>query len=253
MKINHISISRESCFTECGQKYKFRYHLCVPSPEPTPIYFTFGSIVHEIIEEYTVNRGSISLEVIARKALEKNYLSPEYKNKLVRHLNNFMKVTKAVGLEGEVEWKFEIDMDGQGRKMLGYIDRLIQKGDRFFCLDYKTTKPGKWRKNKDTIGSDLQLQCYAYVISQHFKVPAENIEAGLIFLDDYKVIKTKFNEASLKSVPERLLSVYKQIENADPQRVSGNVGKHCTRCEFKSICSFYKGSQYETKWPGNNY
>src|SRR6185295_3062375 len=52
VRIEHISISRESIWNECQYKYKYRYHLDLKPPEE-PIYFEYGKIVHKIIEDYT--------------------------------------------------------------------------------------------------------------------------------------------------------------------------------------------------------
>lgn len=249
MKINHISISRESCWQECKQKYKFRYHLEVASPEPTAVYFTFGKIVHRAIEEYTKCKGSIELDKITKDILSgKLELQPgekcppldtEHKQKLVRHLSNFKRISEKIGFDGEIEWKFDIDMDGQGRRMFGFIDRFIQKGDQYFLLDWKTSKPSPWRKDFRTITKDLQLQCYCYVVWKQYNADPKNIQAALVYLDDHKLVPVRFSENTLKSVPERLLKVYKDIENHDPDHVFGNTGRHCTRCEYRKLCPFY--------------
>lgn len=249
MKINHISISREQCFAECPQKYKFRYHLQTISPEPTPVYFTFGKAVHTIAEHYVRGKGTIPVDKLTKDLLsgeielEPGKKCPEFdveqKNKLSKHIRNFMRLTERIGMEGEVEWKFTLDMDGQGRCMTGFIDRLIHKNGKIVCLDYKTTKPSMWRKDSRTITKDLQLQCYCYVVMKEFGVKAKDVEAALIFLDDYKVVPVRFSEETLLSVPGRLLKVYKQIEEMDPDKVHGVVGRHCQFCDYKSICPYY--------------
>ena len=249
MKIEHISISRDGCYQECQQKYKFRYHLKTASPEPEPIYFAFGKTLHKIIEEHTRAKGSIELSKVAKDVLtgkielEHGKKAPRYdaehQNKLIRMLGHYKRLVDKIGYEGEIEWKFDVDMDGNGRKMTGFIDRMIRKGDEFFLLDYKTTKVGGWRKNERTIGSDLQLMCYCYVVMNHFKVPASNIRAALFYLDDNKLVPTKFNEQALLSVPQKLLATYKEIEEMNPDKVYGNVGRHCTRCDYRSLCPFY--------------
>lgn len=251
MKINHISISREQCWKECQQAYKFRYHLEVIPNKPQPIYFAFGKIVHVAIEHYTRCKGERKIEDIAKDVLSGKIelqpgevappLDPEYKNKLTKHLQNFMKLSDKIGFDGEIEWKFKIDMDGQGRCMTGFIDRMIIKDGIYSLIDWKTTKPSPWRKNSRTITTDLQLQCYCYVVWKEFKVDPKNIQAALMFLDDNKLIGVRFSENVLKTVPERLLSVYKAIENKAPEEVYGNVGQHCQRCIYNDMCSFYRG------------
>jgi len=250
MHIEHISISREQTWNECQAKYRFRYHLKVIPEGPVPIYLTFGKIVHKVIEEHSRNKGEIPLAKITKEILAGNIelepglkapkLEPEYKNKLVKHLEHYSRLVEKIGYDGEIEWKFKIDMDGKGRCMTGFIDRIIRKDDSFFLLDWKTTKPSFWRKDSRTITKDLQLQCYCYVVWKEFNVSPKNIQAALMFLDDNKLVPVRFSEKTLQSVPERLLKVYKEIENMPPDHVYGNVGAHCSRCDYAKQCVFYK-------------
>ena len=59
MKIDHQSVSRHKTFAECAQRYKFRYELGLPSPEPEKPYFIYGTIIHVIAETYVRKRGKI--------------------------------------------------------------------------------------------------------------------------------------------------------------------------------------------------
>ena len=136
MLIEHISISRDGCFKECNQKYKFRYHLKTVSPVPEPIYFAFGKTIHRIIEEHTKAKGSLELSKVAKDVLtgklelEHGKKAPrfdaEHQNKLIRMLGHYKRLTEKIGFDGEIEWGFDVDMDGQGRRMVGFIDRMIR-------------------------------------------------------------------------------------------------------------------------------
>lgn len=250
MNIDHISISREQCYNECPQKYKFRYHLKLVPEGPPPIYFTFGKIVHRIIEEHTRHKGAVDLNKITKDILTGRIpleygkpapkLEPDYKNKLVKHLEHYARLAKKIGFDGEIEWNFKLDMDGNGRCMTGFIDRMINKNGNYFLLDWKTTKPSPWRTNSRTITKDLQLQCYCYVVWKQFNVDPKNIQAALMFLEDNQLVPVRFSEKTLEQVPQRLLKVYKEIENFEPEKVHGNVGQHCQRCDYVKVCPFYK-------------
>jgi ATP-dependent exoDNAse (exonuclease V) beta subunit len=250
MNINHISISREGVYHTCPQKYKYQYHLQQISTEPTPIYFTFGKLLHRIIEEYTKSEGSKDIHLIKKSILsgelelEPGKKCPEldvsYLHKLTIHLANFMKLSDKIGFGGEVEYPFYIDLDVPNKRMLkGFIDRVILKDGNAFILDYKTTKASYWRKNPSTITKDLQLQCYCWVIMNHFKIAPKNIKAALYYLEDGLLVPACFGENTLSKVPERLVKVYKEIENANPDHVVGNVGNHCKFCDWRSKCPFY--------------
>ena len=245
-----MSVSRKSVWDECKKKYHFKYHLKVESEEPEPFYFTYGKIVHKIAEEYVrldgkSNIGEVtSLVLNGEIPLEENVFAPnlptEYKIKLPNHIKAIDKITKQIGFNGELEWDFKYDLDNpNGKYVIGFIDRLIRKKDNFFILDYKTTKKGKFRKNKQTIKDDLQLRTYARIVQKQFNVPAENINTALYYLEGGDLISTKFSERSLESAENILLESYNSILSSDPDKVWGTVGNHCQRCEYSKMCPFF--------------
>jgi len=252
MNINAISISRKGVWDECAQKYKFRYHLNVPSPEPTPFYFTYGKIVHKIAEHYVVSKKPLK-EVCAdvllgRIPIEQTpegqdifvpAIPKDYKAKLPEHVQALELLTEKVGLEGIVEYKFSYDLDPPNNRFVtGFIDRIINKNGKYFLIDYKTTKKGSWRKDEISIVGDLQLRCYARVIQKEFNVDPSDIRGALYYLDGANLVPVRFTEKSLIEAEQILLKAYMEIERSNPDTVIGNVGRHCSRCDYKSICAF---------------
>lgn len=264
MDINHQSVSRKKCFDLCAQQYKFRYHLKVPRPGPEPFYFTYGSIVHRVAELYVQNRGEIKVGEIAKDLLRGKYdlddygrkaprIPEDYQKKFQKHLRAIQNLTDRIGVDGIVEHPFYYDVDPpNGRHIKGFIDRLIIKGDKAFIIDYKTTKKGKWRVNKETVKEDLQLRAYARVVQREFDLKAENIKAALFYLEGENLIGCCYSEESLLNAERELLESYKMIEAADADKVWGKVGWHCKNCDYATLCPFYKGSGGDNpKWDGN--
>lgn len=255
MKILHTSVSRTENYIRCPQSYKYRYHLDI-IPETTPFHFTFGKIVHKIIEVYTLNRGKKSINEVQKEVLDGTIPYEEgktipnldnlVKQRLNAHVHNFMRLADKIGTDGEVEWPFDIDLDPPGgKKWVGFIDRMIVKKDHVFIIDYKTTRKGKWRKNHNTIKKDLQIQGYCYVAANHFKLPAANVRAALYYLEDATLVDSGcFDEEVLQSVPKNLLNIYNTIQSHDPDKVVGKTGDHCRNCDYSDICPFYK--EYKT-------
>ena len=238
-----MSVSRKSVWDECKKKYHFKYHLKVESEEPEPFYFTYGKIVHKIAEEYVRCNGKNNINEISNLVLggkiliDENTIAPnlplEYKLKFPNHIKAIDNITNKIGFDGELEWDFKYDLDPPNEKyVIGFIDRLIRKKDNFFILDYKTTKKGKFRKNQQTIKSDLQLRTYARIVQKQFNVPAENINTALYYLEGGDLI-------SLESAEKILLESYNSILSSDPDKVWGTVGNHCTRCEYSKMCPFF--------------
>lgn len=255
MNIEHISISRKQAWDQCTQLYKYRYHLKLPSEVAEPFYFVYGKIIHKIAEELVINEGKKSLGVITKEVLEgkipveerfgkKTYapaLPPEYKARLPEHLQAIQKLTNQIGATGQTEWQFEYDLDPPNGKMLsGVIDRLIEKNGKYWIIDYKTTKRGKWRKNSTTITSDLQLRCYARVVQKTYNVDAKDISAALYYVEGSNLMAAKFSNESLLSAEAELLKTYNQIIEMAPDKAWGRQGEHCSRCDYRKICPFYK-------------
>jgi len=262
MKIEHISVSRKQCVEECEQKYKYRYHMELERPGPEPFYFTYGKMVHTIAEEFVGAKGKKTIQEVAdsvlngeipidrkdnRKALK---LPPDYQKKLPGHLRAVQKITDQVGMEGHLEYSFNYDLDPpNNRCVVGFIDRLVPMGDKYFILDYKTTKKGRWRKNIQTVVDDPQLRCYARVVQKKFDVPADKIRAALYYLEGGDLVGAKFSQKSLDNIEKELLDVYLKIENKDPETVMGRVGFWCNNCDYKSICPFYRSNKIRSVDP----
>ncbi len=250
MNIEHISVSRKGCFDTCHLQYKYKYHLKILPEGEEPFYFTYGKIIHKIAEMYVENQGQIPFDDVVKNVLdgkveiENGIKAPklpiEYQFRLPEHLRSLKKLNEQVGASGQPEYAFRYDLDfPNGKYIKGFIDRIIQKGDKFFIIDYKTTKRGIWRKNLTNITDDLQLRCYARVVQKQFKAEAKNIRAALYYLEGGDMIGAKFTDESLKFAETQLLDAYNQIATMDADSVVGNVGKHCFRCDYKHKCPFY--------------
>jgi len=252
MDIEHISPSRTDTWKSCAMKYKLRYHLKTPAPEPEKPYFTYGKIIHKIAEEYIRNRGEKSLGEVATALRQGEILlddrpSPPlptgYGSKIGKHLSSIERLTEKIGFGGELEWKFEIDLDPPNKKLLvGVIDRLMETSKGYFILDYKTTKKGgKFQKTPRTIKNDLQLRCYCRAVQITFGTKAEDIEAGLYYVDGTKsgtsLVRTRFTQESLLAAEKELLQAYNAIQNKNPDTVRGTIGWHCDYCDYASLCS----------------
>ena len=243
----HISVSRKQTWDSCQLAYKYRYHLKLVSDEPVQPYFTYGKVVHKIAEVYVEEKGKKTIQEIASDVLNGKIpveegkptpvLDPSYKAKLPEHLSNIKKISDQIGYDGELEWMFKYDMQPPDNHMItGVIDRLIIRDDKYFILDYKTTKKGKWRKNASTIGKDLQLRCYARVVNKVFGAKPENIRAALYYLDGGDLVSTRFTEESIVTAEQELHEAYKHIRSTNPEDTYGRVGDQCKRCDYRKIC-----------------
>jgi len=263
MLIEHISVSRSKTYGECPQRYKFHYHLRTPSPVPEPFYFVYGKVIHKMAETYVREKGERSLGDIASEVMrgkieiEPGVVAPkklpaDYARKLPIHLASIQKLTDKIGCDGITEHPFYYDLEPPNSKFVkGFIDRLILKGNSAFIIDYKTTKKGKWRTNKETVKTDLQLRAYARVVQKEFGIAPQNIKCALYYVEDSELVAASYSEASLELAEKELLDCYNQIATHDVDNVRGTVGDHCTRCNFATLCPFYKARSFSSNWDGD--
>lgn len=254
MLIEHLSVSRGQCYELCHQQYKYKYHLKVIPDQPEQIYFVYGKLVHKAAELYVESKGSADIFELGNDLLtgkiffsdtKKLYLiNTPYRNKFREHLKVVKLFTDKIGFDGELEYQINYDLDEPNKKMLlGFIDRLIIKNNVAIIIDYKTSKDNAWRKNKETIKTDLQLNTYALYVWEKFGIKPENIQAALVYLEGGKVISTNFNENYLLKTKSDLKNLFYQIEKSDEAKVFGNVGNHCNRCDFNNICPFFRAKK----------
>ncbi len=251
MKIEHISVSRSKTYLQCPKLYKYKYHDRVPNPGEEPFYFVYGKVVHKIAETYVESGGKRSIGEVQQDVLrgkieiEPGKVAPplpaEYRRRLPIHMSKIKQITEQIGYHGELEHPFRFDLEPPHQKLVvGFIDRLIVRNGKAFILDYKTTKPGKFRVGKDTVTHDLQLRTYARVVNRDFGIPAHNIMCTLFYLEDGEKVSAKFTQQTLIETERELLAIYDRIATHDPEDVQGNVGEHCKRCEYNTLCPFYR-------------
>lgn len=255
MKIEHLSVSRTQLWEECQKKYFYKYHLGLKSNFPEQPWFEYGKVIHRSAELFVEHKGETPIGNFASKILtgeiplevgqdpKKIKLSVDYAKKLSPHLKSVEKITREkLGFTGDIEWDFMYDLDSPNKKMLkGFIDRLIVKSDGLhLIIDYKTTKKGPYRKNKDTIKYDLQMQTYALVVRDTLKVDAKNIRLALYYLEGSDFIPVKFEDKVLDDCKNKLLRIYDKIKDTEPDDAIPSVGYHCSRCEYRDICPWSK-------------
>lgn len=246
----HISVSRKQCWDKCQAQYKYRYHDKIKVDVPIQPYFVYGDLVHKIAEKYVQEKGKMPIEKIAgdfltgkcllKEGADIPKLDDDYKKKLPKHLQLIKNLNDRIGYDGHLEWPFKFDLSPpEGFYIVGFIDRLIIRGDKFFIIDYKTTKKGMYQKNSQTIKKDLQLRCYARIIQKEFNAKAENIRAALYYLEGGSLVDAKWDEQTLIDTEQEMLETYKQIVSTTPEDVYGRTGHHCKQCDYRKVCTFY--------------
>ena len=262
MNIEHISVSRGKSYGQCPYYYKLKYHEKIPNPGEEQFYFVYGKIVHKIAEQYVSERGERTIKEVASDVIggkieieegkKAPRLPPDYKAKFPLHIKSLVNLNRRIGCQGITEHKFRYDLEPPNQKFAtGFIDRIMISGEKAWIIDYKTTKPGKFRENKQTIRFDPQLRMYCRVVQKEYGFKAENIKAALYYLEGEEVVNASYSEESLLSIEKEMLDLYDSIASHPAEEARGKVGQHCRRCEYRDMCPFYRSSQNKVSWDGN--
>jgi len=262
MNIEHISVSRSKTYEQCAYLYKLKYHDKIPNPGEEQFYFTYGKIVHKIAEQHVSEKGERTIHEISgdvlsgRIEIEEGKKAPslplDYKKRMPIHIRAIEKLNSEIGCIGITEHKFKYDLEPPKCKLVtGFIDRIIIKGEKAWIIDYKTTKKGPFRENRQTIKHDPQLRIYSRVVEKEFGIKPDNIKAALYYLEDGLMLSSSYSKESLDKVESELLEVYDSIYSHDPSRAMGSTGNHCKRCDYRDMCPFFKNKSKLTNWDGD--
>jgi putative RecB family exonuclease len=262
MNIEHISVSRGKSYKQCPYYYKLKYHDKIPNPGEEQFYFVYGKIVHKIAETVIDEVGKRPIDLICEDVLKGRIeiedgkkappLPLDYRKRMPLHIKSLKKLNEAIGYGGVTEHKFKYDLEPPfGKMVTGFIDRIIIKDGRAWIIDYKTTKKGPFRETRESVRYDPQLRMYSRVVQKEFGLEPKNIRAALYYLEDGETLDASYDEQSLDSIESELLSLYDEIKGVPPENAFGKVGRHCSFCEYKDMCPFFKSKSRSLSWDGD--
>jgi CRISPR/Cas system-associated exonuclease Cas4 (RecB family) len=154
----------------------------------------------------------------------------------------------------------KISIHAVGAKFEGRLDRIEQRGDKIFILDYKTgPKPGKPpinfskldlnihdRKNWSEAITSLQLPMYLLLYSIHAKIAVEQIVPAYLYLGKNRLGKecevvfveeTEERAACFEQAIRLIELLLKEINDAAiPFSPPADLSKTCPRCPYTRLC-----------------
>jgi CRISPR/Cas system-associated exonuclease Cas4 (RecB family) len=154
----------------------------------------------------------------------------------------------------------KISIHTLGAKFEGRLDRIEQRRDKIFILDYKTgPKPGKPpinfskldinihdRKNWSEAITSLQLPMYLLLYSMHAKIAVEQIVPAYLYLGKNRLGKecevvfveeTEERVACFEQVKRLIELLLKEINDAAiPFSPPADLSKTCPRCPYTRLC-----------------
>ena len=236
--LSHSSIS---LYSECPQKYKFKYIDKVP--EKPRHFFSFGQSVHSALEFFygVKTPEAPSLEDLLKKYREV-WVSAGYKDESQeveyfeegrRILARFHdKHAKTFHVPFFVEYAFDFEVDGV--PVTGRIDRVDKLSDgRLSILDYKTGKQLKTGR----LDTDAQLTMYQLACEKGL-----GTEVGELVFYHLPTLKEHRAERRPATLVDELKSkIVLTAESIVKEKFEPKpMDSVCKWCDYKPICPVFK-------------
>lgn len=238
------SVSQLKTYQQCPKKYLFQYIYKIPTPSKH--YFDFGTSVHSVLEEIKpqIDNGLdkrkallLSLKLLSDLWISQSYLTAhqekEYYSIATQILENYIEKEYAISSNLRttlaLEKKFFLNLEG--KKIMGFIDRIDSYDNEIIIYDYKTSNS---MENKSYLENDLQLYTYALAVKEDIKYASYPKKMALWYLKHNMISSIEFKEEKAQEIKKKLLELIHNIESKDftakPTLFS------CTYCDFNSIC-----------------
>lgn len=277
------SASAFDTYLQCPIQFYYRYIMRLQEKEDATEDIDsqeIGKFVHEVLHKF--------YEPLLGKKIEARDLAPGRMKQLVdelfmqnfgaesagatyllkrqiqRQMEGLLKEYQQPMMEaGEIIIKGleeKISIHAVGAKFEGRLDRIEQRGDKIFILDYKTgPKPGKPpvnfskldinihdRKNWSEAITSLQLPMYLLLYSIHAKIAVEQIVPAYLYLGKNRLGKecevvfveeTEERVACFEKVKRLIELLLKEINDAAiPFSPPADLRKTCPRCPYTGLC-----------------
>ena len=275
------SSSSLDTYLQCPIKFYYRHILHIQEKEEASTDLDnqdIGIFVHEVLKKF--------FEPCIGRRLETHDLLPErmrqivddlftlkfgtdpagaaylLKRQIQRQLESLLKdYQQPVSEENEIILKGleeKISVHTLGAKFEGRLDRIEQRGNKIFILDYKTgpkpSKPpinfGKLNLNERESWSEavmsLQLPMYLLLFSIYTKTAIEEIVPAYLYLGKNRLSKeceeafmegTEERAAGFEQIKQFIELLLKEINDSDiPFLPPVDLSKTCPRCPYTGFC-----------------
>jgi len=221
----------------CPKKYHYQYVLGIPGEKKT--YFELGTITHSVIEHLTrkMKNGEVATLEEGLSILNELWRASTYESKdkerpdretAEKMIDDFLK--RQATKEGqiiEIEKRIEIDLDG--RKIAGKVDRIDDMGETLEVIDYKTSKN---ETSRPKLKQDYQMTLYSIGAEQAIGKPVGHV--GHWYLRKDKPWMIKLTEVERNAVLERAREVIRKVEEKE-YRATPKFDV-CKFCDYGDLC-----------------
>ena len=239
-----LGASRNTTFTQCPRKYKYRYIDKLPQKDWP--FFALGSFVHRVLELWFQHlldgmeaKIAASLAYAAARKEEAGVkIEPDDLVLAKPMLKSYMKDYLASDIETlstEKKFSFMLEEEFLVRGIIDRVDRLAD--NKIEIIDYKTTK------NPDRL-NPKQLMIYAMAAKKEFG-ETQNVVASYVLLrHKNRKISYEFVDEALQEGEQELLE--QGITIRDETEWEPKPSFLCNYCDYFMQC--HEESDFWTTW-----
>lgn len=215
-----------------------------------PIYLTFGTLMHGIIEQfwkhpktrtkrfliYTYEQDIISLGFVDKEYIDLGY-------QIIDNFFNYLlnEAPKRKLVHSELSFKVTIS----GVPLHGTIDAIFYLGDGIYEIeDYKTSR---YVPRQDEVDENVQLSMYDLVFSNDEMkdywfngIKPKGIILTLHYLRHDVRMQTERTEYSRFNALTYFRLLYNQMRMLEDDKFKPTLNKFCTYCDHAEICPLYQ-------------
>ena len=237
LKNVRYSPSKLSRYEECPKKFWFSHVLRIPGEKKS--FFALGSVVHETIEFVTngIRAGEeVSLEEALAQldslwdpsAYQLESQERQDKDEARKMIEDFL--VHQAGREGSilaVEKWIELDIDG--RRLVGKVDRIDELDGALEVIDYKSSKS---RTSRPKLKQDFQMVLYWLGVESAYQRPVSKVGHWYLRMDQEWMVEISSEEREL--VLERARAVISGVEAGNFQ--ASPDASTCRYCDYAELC-----------------
>jgi DNA helicase-2/ATP-dependent DNA helicase PcrA len=233
----HFSPSRLRLYETCPAKYRYHHVLGIPTKSKT--FFELGTLVHGVIEKVSrrIIDGEDVSEAEALSLLDNAWRSSVYESQeqerqdreaaedMVRRflVHQATREGRMVGVE---QW---IDLELEGRRVRGKIDRVDDLGDRLEVIDYKSSKRPDSRPK---LKRDFQMVLYWEGAEAIYGKPVSRVGHWYLRSDEERMVEISREER--EEVLERARYIVRAVEAGE--YTAKPDFNECRWCDYADLC-----------------
>lgn len=238
-----LSASKLKTYLTCKRKFYYKYIEHIMSHEiPTDMIeqYEIGNIVHTALYDVYTQKPTytdakelqLDIENALDSKIDKNSEIERYFISLQKaKMKEFSTLEVARFEDGWVvqECEKSLTCEFAGMNLIGQIDRLDERENELYVIDYKTGNFPIYNKNNFTEATDFQLEFYYLLV----KDKAEHIHCAYYDLSKNELVKEAFLEEKLAVLESNIKDMLARDE-INFEKTEDE--KNCLYCEYKVIC-----------------